>query len=101
MIRDGCSRVYSTSSPYWTVSFRLHQEREPGLRRWTYLEFGSWMEVPRSYDLAAITRDLLALVKDSSAPTLEVLVTKHGIVSVDSDRQLLLAPQSPGGARRQ
>lgn len=90
MIRDGRSRVYTPSSPWWLIVFRI-ERKGPDLSI-TYLDYGAWFPVPEKYKLAGEARELLELVRHKTRGHYELSVSSDGIVSIDRDRELVLVP---------
>ena len=90
MIRNGHSKVYTLSSPWWSMEFQV--ERVGDVLSLSYLDFGKWYPVPPKYKLAAEARALLALVKNKTRRRYELSTCSAGVVSVDNDRELVLAP---------
>lgn len=90
MIRDGRSKVYTLSSPWWSMYFRI--ERDGDDLSITYLDFGKWYPVPGKYKLAEEAAALLKLVKHKKRRQYELSTCAGGIVSIDRDRELALVP---------
>ena len=90
MIRDGRSKVYSLSSHWWSMRYRI--ERADTVLSISYLDYGEWLPVPAEYGLDRELMKLLELVKHEGRSRYELSVTKSGIVSVDRDRELVLVP---------
>ena len=90
MIRDGRSKVYTLSSPWWSIDFQI--ERDGDDLSITYLDFGVWYQVPANYKLAEVVAALLQLVKNKKRRRYELLICSAGIVSIDRDRELVLVP---------
>lgn len=88
MIRDGHSKVYTLSSPWWSMNFRV--ERDGDDLSITYLDFGEWYPVPTKYKLAVEVAELLKLVKHKKRRRYELSTCAAGIVSIDRDRELVL-----------
>jgi hypothetical protein len=88
MLEDGCSKVYTRSSSWWSMNFRI--ERDGDDLSITYLDFGKWYPVPDKYKLAEDVAALLTLVKNKEKRRYELLICCAGIVSIDGDRELLL-----------
>jgi hypothetical protein len=91
MIRDGRSKVYSLSSPWWSKDFQIERAGD-GLSI-TYLDFGEWHPVPSKYKLAEVVGALLKLAKNKNRRRYKLSVCSAGIVSVDRDRELVLVPR--------
>jgi hypothetical protein len=90
MIRDGRSKVYTPSSPWWSMNFRI--ERNGENLSITYLDFGEWHPVPIKYNLANEVAELLKLVKNKKRRSYELSIGSAGTISIDRDRELLLVP---------
>lgn len=90
MIRDGRSKVYTLSSPWWSMDFRV--ERDGDDLSITYLDFGEWYPVPARYKLAEEVAALLKLVKNKKRRRYELSTCSEGIVSIERDRELVLVP---------
>ncbi|HJT35142.1 MAG TPA: hypothetical protein VJ783_24160 [Pirellulales bacterium] len=90
MIRDGCSKVYTLSSPWWSMDFRI--ERDDEELSITYLDFGEWYRVPTKYKIGGVIEALLSLAKNKKLRQYEVSICSAGIVSIDRDRELVLVP---------
>ena len=90
LIRDGCSKVYTLSSAWWSMDFRI--ERNGNELSITYLDFGEWYPVPAKYKLAEDVWALLKLVKNKQRRRYELSTCSTGIVSVNRDRDLALVP---------
>jgi hypothetical protein len=90
MLLDGRSKVYSLSSLWWSLQFRIELHTE-GIRI-TYLDFGDWYPLPTEYGLVEAVEKLLPLVRHPGQPAYELSVCSAGIVSLDNDRELVLAP---------
>jgi len=94
MLRDGWSKVYSPSSPWWSMDYRI-ERTDTGLAI-SYLNYGEWLPIPPEYaaecglDREVLT--LLELVKHKSRSRYQLSICKPGIVSVDRDRELVLVP---------
>lgn len=90
MIRDGRSKVYTLSSPWWSMHFQI--ERDGDDVSITYLDFGEWYQVPAKYKLAEEVAASLKLVKHKKRRRYELSVCCAGILSIDGDRELVLVP---------
>jgi hypothetical protein len=90
MLGDGLCRVYTQSSSWWSMRYRIEREQEE--LRITYLDYGEWYEVPAKYHLGEEVQSLLRLAKSKRLTRYELEVCSPGIVSVDNDRQLVLVP---------
>jgi hypothetical protein len=93
MIRDGRSSVYTPSSPWWSMSFRI--ERVGDDLSITYLDYGEWHSLPTGYELAEEIAALFKLVKNKERLRYELTACSAGIVSIDRDRELILVPPEP------
>jgi hypothetical protein len=90
MIREGRSKVYTLSSPWWSMDFRI--ERDGDDLSITYLDFGEWYPVPARYKLAEEVEALLTLVKNKKRRRYELSTCRGGLVSIERDRELVLVP---------
>jgi hypothetical protein len=94
MIRDGWSKTYSLSSPWWSMDYRI--ERTDTELAISYLDYGEWSPVPAEsaaeYGLDREVKKLLELVKHKRRSRYDLSVCEPGIVSVDRDRELVLVP---------
>jgi hypothetical protein len=90
MIRDGRSKVYTLSSPWWSMDFQIQRDGED--LSITYLDFGKWYPVASKYKLAEEVVALLKLVKNKNRHRYELSTCRAGIVSIDRDRELVLVP---------
>jgi hypothetical protein len=90
MIRDGRSKVYRLSSPWWSMNFRI--ERIGDDVSITYLDFGKWYPVPPEYKLAKEAAALLKFVKNKERQQYDLRTSIAGIVSVGPNRELELVP---------
>jgi hypothetical protein len=90
MIRDGRSKVYTLSSPWWSMDFKI--ERDGDDLSITYLDYGKWYPVPPKYKLAEEAVALLKFVKNKGRREYEVSACTAGIVSVGPNKELVLAP---------
>jgi hypothetical protein len=94
MIRDGWSKVYSLSSLWWSMDYRI-ERTDTGLLI-SYLDYGEWLPVPAEYateyGLDREAMRLLELVKHKRRRRYDLSVCRPGIVSVDRDRELVLEP---------
>ena len=90
MIRDGRSRVYTLSSPWWSMDFKI--ERAGDDLSITYLDFGEWYPVPPKYKLVKEAAALLKFVKNKERRRYELSTCIAGIVSVGPNRELVLVP---------
>lgn len=90
MIRDGRSKVYTLSSPWWSMSFQI--ERTDMDLSISYLDYGKWYPVPKKYNLVQEVIALLKLTKHKNRSHYELSACSAGIVSIDRDRELLLVP---------
>jgi hypothetical protein len=90
MIRDGRSKVYTFSSPWWSMDFRV--ERDGDELSISYLDFGEWYPLPAKYKLAEEVAAMLKLVKNKKRRRYELSTCTAGIVSIDRDRELVLVP---------
>lgn len=88
MIRDGHSKVYALSSPWWSMDFRV--ERDGDQLSITYLDFGEWYPVPTKYNLAEEVVELLKLVKNKNRRRYGLSTCTTGIVAIERDRELVL-----------
>lgn len=90
MIRDGCSKVYALSSPWWSMHFRI--ERDGDQLSISYLDFGEWYRIPNEYKIVDDVKTLIELSKSKNQRRYEVSICSAGIVSIDRDRELVLVP---------
>lgn len=90
MIADGYSTGDASSSPWWSLTFRIKCDGE-GLTV-AYLNAGEWYPVPKKYELEREVAELLDLVRHKGRDEYELSTCSAGIVSVDSDRELVLIP---------
>jgi hypothetical protein len=90
MLRDGCSKVYTLSSHWWSMDFQI-ERTDAGLAI-TYLDYGKWYPVAKKYLLEQEVTALLQLVKHKNRGRYELSTCCAGIVSIDRDRELLLLP---------
>lgn len=90
MIRDGRSKVYTLSSPWWAMEFQI--ERNVTNLAVTYLDYGEWHPVPEKYQLIPEVIVLLGLVKNKTEHHYALSVCSAGIVSINKDRVLVLVP---------
>jgi hypothetical protein len=95
MIRDGRSKVYTLSSPWWSMTFRI--ERTGTELSITYLDYGKWYPVVKKYKLEEEVQALLKLVKHKKRSRYELSTCSAGIVSIDRDRELVLVPPEAAG----
>jgi hypothetical protein len=94
MIREGRSKVYSLSSPWWSIHVRI--ERHGRDLSIAYLDHGEWYPVPEKYGLVEEVLALLELVKHKDRKHYELCASSVGIVSIDRDRELVLVPPGFG-----
>lgn len=90
MIRDGCSKVYNSRSMYWSMDYKVLRSKA-GFQV-TYLDYGKWFSVPEEYELVSVIEKLVERLKDPKLKKFDLCITKHGIVSVNDDSQLVLVP---------
>ncbi|MBW3599418.1 MAG: SMI1/KNR4 family protein [Planctomycetes bacterium] len=90
MIRDGRSRVYTLSSPWWSMDFKI--ERDGADLSISYLDFGEWYSVPPKYKLLEEAAALLKFVKNKERRQYELSTCTAGIVSVGPNKELVLVP---------
>lgn len=90
MLRDGLDKVYTLSSPWWSMDFKIERVGD-GLSI-TYLDFGEWYPVPPKYNLAKEAAALLKFVKNKERTQYELSACIAGIVSVGPYQQLVLVP---------
>ena len=95
MIRDGRSKVYTLSSPWWSMDFQV--ERDSDNLSITYLDFGKWYPVQSKYKLTEEVAKLLKLIKNKQRRQFKLSTCSAGIVSVDRDRELVLVPPKRKG----
>ena len=90
MIRDGRSKVYALSSPWWSINFKIERDGRDLLI--TYLDFGEWYPVPAKYKLVEEAAALLECVKNKERLHYELSACIAGIVSVGPNKELVLVP---------
>lgn len=90
MIRDGLSKVYTLSSPWWSINFQVN--RNDTNLTVSYLDYGKWYPVPEKYKLVQEVIALLKLAKQKTQQHYELSVCSAGIVSINKDRELVLVP---------
>lgn len=94
MIRDGCSKVYTLASVWWSMNFRI--ERDGTGLSITYLDYGEWYPVSEKYELDDAVVALFQLVEHKTQSHYEMSTCSAGIVSIDRDRELVLVPPERG-----
>lgn len=90
MIRDGRSKVYTLSSTWWSMDFKIEGDGDD--LSITYLDFGQWYPVPPNYRLAEEVAALLKFVKNNERRRYELSTSITGILSVGPNRELVLVP---------
>lgn len=90
MISEGRSKVYTLSSPWWSMDFNI--ERDGDDLSITYLDFGEWYPVPAQYKLVEEAAALLEFVKNKGRRQYELSACVAGIVSVGPNKELVLVP---------
>lgn len=90
MIREGRSKVYTLSSPWWSMDFKI--DRDGSNLSITYLDFGEWYQIPLKYKLTEVVAELLKFVKNKELQRYELSTCIAGIVSVGPNRELVLVP---------
>jgi hypothetical protein len=90
MIGDGRSKVYTLSSPWWSMKFQI--ERNDTDLSVSYLDYGKWYPVAAKYNLVQEIVELLKMVQNKTRHHYELSVCSAGIVSINRDRELVLVP---------
>lgn len=90
MIRDGRSKVYTLSSTWWSMNFRI--ERVGDELSITYLDHGKWYPVPPTYKLEEAVEGLLKFVRNKERRKYELSACVAGILDVGPNRELVLVP---------
>lgn len=90
MIRDGRSKVYTLSSSWWSMDFKV--ERDGDELSITYLDYGKWYPVPAKYKLVEAAAALLEFLKNKGRRQYELSACITGSVSVGPHKQLVLIP---------
>lgn len=87
MIKDGLNKVYTLESTYWSMSYKIYDNKEV-----CYLDYGNWYPVPSNYSVLEEALKLLPYTKSKKLETFELLIVNNGIVSINRDRELVLIP---------
>lgn len=88
MLKDGLSRVYNLRAFHWTVELRVQRNVV------TYLDYGKWIPLPATYDIAALLPQLSRLLKHPRARRFDISIWKDGHVFVDGGNQLTIEPRA-------